>query len=175
MRLKRCSYSRLPHFSAIFTASSAAAAFCCSCSDHTEDCAGPDFFEGESPIRGWLRNASCQLSSLRVRQISSETASNETSFWIGLFEAIFVAQVPDPQQATISRAASSCGNPFQRASTSLTRSSLRQQASRGIRRQDCQPPLRDIERWSEYRRWAESLSPRFVLLHRLLIVRLCFQ
>src|SRR6266852_6626797 len=38
-----CSYSRLTHSSAIFTASSPVAAFCCSCADQVEDCAGPVF------------------------------------------------------------------------------------------------------------------------------------
>src|SRR6266576_1091040 len=47
-----CSYSRLPHFSAIFTASSAVAAFSCSCSDQVEDCAGASFSALVSPMRG---------------------------------------------------------------------------------------------------------------------------
>src|SRR6266576_3614961 len=47
-----CSYSRLPHFSPIFTASSAVAAFCCSCADHAPELAATSFSASVTPIRG---------------------------------------------------------------------------------------------------------------------------
>src|SRR4029077_14113763 len=80
-----CSYSRLPHFSAVFTASSAAAAFCCSCADQAEDCAGGFFSACDSPIRGLLPHASSQSGSPRLCQITSDVATSEASSWIGLF------------------------------------------------------------------------------------------
>src|SRR5438445_7634285 len=67
-----CSYSRLPHFSASFMASSADAACRCYCSDQTEDCGAAVFFACDSPICVWLRKASSHLESLSSCQTASE-------------------------------------------------------------------------------------------------------
>src|ERR1700675_3640137 len=78
------SYSRFPSASAIFTESSALATFCCSCADQATERCKAAFGACDSPIRGWLRNASSQSDSAKLGKVSSD-ASRSAASWGGGF------------------------------------------------------------------------------------------
>jgi hypothetical protein len=119
MRLKRSSYSWFARARANFTCSTAVATRPCSSPDHASDLdvLGPAALD--SPIRGWLWNASFQSDSAKLPQTASQAFNKSISLEIGLRSAIPRAQLLDPQQGTISLAASSSLNLFHRPNTSL--------------------------------------------------------
>src|SRR6202453_5487921 len=71
----------------------------------------------DSPIRGWLRNASSQSDSVRLCQISSDATRRAASSDSGLRAEIPSAQAREPQHGIISFTAAATGRQFQRANT----------------------------------------------------------
>jgi hypothetical protein len=95
----------------------------------------------DSPIRGWLRNASNQSESAKARHVSSDAASKAASSETGLLLAIPLAHAREPQHGSISSTAASKGRKFQRASTAVTLSSRFRRAAEEIPQPDSPPRL----------------------------------
>src|SRR6202035_4841969 len=118
-RLNRRSYSRFASAKAFFTAASASAMLRCSCADHSTDCFGGGCSARDSPIRGWLWNASCQSGVVRLRQTSLDATSKDASSVRGLRAAIPCAHAREPQQGKIVLIASSLDKAFHFVKTSF--------------------------------------------------------
>jgi len=107
-----------------------------------------------------------------ARQISSEP--QEHGLFIGLFEAMLAAQVLDSQQARSREqlllrqsipASEHLAHAFAPSTASFSRNSAtRLPATAAL-----------YERWTEYRRWAESLSSRSFLPYRSTMARFFFR
>src|SRR5437660_2720482 len=173
-RLNLRSYSRFPSASVIFRESLAPATFCCSCADQLTDRCEAAFGACDSPMREWLRNASSQSDSDKLRQVSSDAARSATSSGSGLRPTIPSAHAREPQHGSISSTAAAMGRKFQRASTSHIPSSHWRAVVGGIPRPDCQPPPSGISPWIECRQSAGSQQLSFFSLTARVLARPAF-